>query len=92
LRGTVEAADPASAVDPATVESDLLDGIAKLGEFGAVPDRARAQATLGVWLTRQGRSVQATPHLQAARQTFSELRAAAWLRELDAAVPLTATG
>ena len=48
------------------------------------PDRARGQAALGVWLTDRGRIAEASPHLAAARQTFTELRASGWLRELDA--------
>jgi tetratricopeptide (TPR) repeat protein len=92
LRGTIEALDPASKADPAVIEQDLLDGITLLDSFGAVPDRARAQAALGVWLTRHGRAADAAPHLTAARETFTELRATAWLRELDSAVSLAAAG
>jgi class 3 adenylate cyclase/tetratricopeptide (TPR) repeat protein len=92
LRGTIEAVDPASAADPADIEKDLLDGIAALDAFGAVPDRARAQATLGVWLTRLGRSADAAPQLAAARATFADLRASAWLRDLDSALSLAAAG
>jgi tetratricopeptide (TPR) repeat protein len=92
LRGTIEALDPAAKADPAVIEQDLLDGITLLDSFGAVPDRARAQAALGVWLTRHGRAADAAPHLTAARETFTELRATAWLRELDSAVSLAAAG
>jgi class 3 adenylate cyclase/tetratricopeptide (TPR) repeat protein len=92
LRGTIEALDPASTADPAEIEKDLLDGIAALEDFGAKPDRARAQATLGIWLTRQGRSAEAAAHLNAARETFAELRATAWLRELDSAMSLAVAG
>ncbi|MDT4946138.1 MAG: hypothetical protein QOH14_2871 [Pseudonocardiales bacterium] len=92
LRGTIEALDPDSTTDPADVERDLLDGIAALAAFGAVPDQARTQATLGTWLTRQGRSADATAHLAAARATFTELRATAWLRELQTAISLAAAG
>jgi hypothetical protein len=86
LRGSVEADDPASTADPASVEADLRAGIEALDRFGAAPDRARAQATLGLWLRRQGRTAEAAALLSAARATFGELRAAAWLRELDAAL------
>ena len=92
LRGTIDALDPATTADPAAIEQDLLDGIARLDAFGAMPDRARAQATLGVWLTQHGRPEAAAPHLAAARETFAELRATAWLRDLDAAVTLSAVG
>jgi class 3 adenylate cyclase/tetratricopeptide (TPR) repeat protein len=92
LRGTIEALDPASTAAAADIEQDLLDGIAALDDFGATPDRARAQATLGVWLTRLGRSADAVPQLAAARATFTELGATAWLRDLDSALSLAAAG
>jgi len=92
LRGTIEAADRSSTAEPSRVESDLVHGIAALDEFGAIPDRARAQATLGRWLARQGRAVDADPYLKAARETFIDLRASAWLRELESAPPLHAVG
>jgi tetratricopeptide (TPR) repeat protein len=92
LRGSIEALDPESVADPAGIERDLRDAIAALAAFGAVPFRARAQATLGLWLTRHGRSAEAAPHLSAARETFTELRATAWLRDLDSALSLAATG
>ncbi|MFN2560784.1 MAG: AAA family ATPase, partial [Jatrophihabitans sp.] len=90
LRGSIEALDPESAAYPTDVEQDLRTGIAALDAFGAVPFRARAQATLGVWLTGQGRAAEATTHLFAARETFTDLRATAWLRDLDAALSLSA--
>jgi hypothetical protein len=92
LRATIEVADPASTADPSAIEADLLDAVRLLDGFGAVPDRARAQATLGVWLTRHGRGADAAPHLAAARETLTQLRASAWLRELDAALALAAAG
>ncbi len=92
LRATIEAEDPDSSADPAAIEADLLAGIDELQAFGAVPHRAQAQATLGIWLTRHGRSTEAAPHLTAARETFTDLRATAWLRELDSALTLAATG
>jgi hypothetical protein len=92
LRGTIEALDPDSAAEPADVERDLRDAIDALGAFGAVPFRARAHATLGIWLTRQGRAAEAAPLLTAARETFTELRATAWLRDLESALSLAAAG
>jgi hypothetical protein len=92
LRGTIEALDPDSKAEPDSIEKDLLDGIAALDDFGAMPDRARAQATLALWLTRQARSAEAAPHLAAARATFTELRATAWLRDLDSSLSLSAVG
>jgi hypothetical protein len=92
LRGSLEAADPNSAVDAAVIEKDLLDGIAGLDSLSLVPDRARAQAALGRWLAGQGRHAEAEPHLAAARQTFVELRANAWLRDLGGTASLSAVG
>jgi class 3 adenylate cyclase/tetratricopeptide (TPR) repeat protein len=92
LRGTIESLDPDSLAPADVIEQDLLEGIAALGDFGALPARAQAEASLGIWLTRQGRSSDAVPHLTAARATFTELRATAWLRDLDSALSLAATG
>ena len=92
LRGTIEAADPDSSTDPAVIEQELLDAIAALDRLGIVPDRARAQATLGRWLSGQGRRADAEAHLAAARQTFTELGAKAWLHELDSASRLSVAG
>jgi class 3 adenylate cyclase/tetratricopeptide (TPR) repeat protein len=83
LRGTVEALDPQSGVSPAAIESDLNAAVAALGDFGAVPDNARAQATLGRWLAAQGRLADAELHLVAARAMYERLGATAWLRELE---------
>jgi hypothetical protein len=92
LRASIEAVDPSSATDPAGIEADLLESIAALDRLGIVPDRARAQATLGRWLIRQGRSAEAEPHLAAARRTFTDLGANAWLRDLDDAPSLSVAG
>jgi class 3 adenylate cyclase len=92
LRATIEVADVASTADAAAVEADLLNAIAALDRLHIVPDRARAQATLGRWLVGQGRRAEAEPHLAAARQTFVELGANAWLRDLDGTPPLSAAG
>jgi hypothetical protein len=92
VRGTIEVLDPSSSADPETIEGHLLDAIAKLDAVGAMPDKARAQATLGTWLWRSGRSVDAAPQLDAARTAFTELQAAAWLKELDDALAKSAVG
>ena len=65
------------------VESTLHEAISELGEWGAIPFRARTQAELGAWLVDQGRAEEATPLLDAARTTFAELGASAWLTELE---------
>jgi class 3 adenylate cyclase/tetratricopeptide (TPR) repeat protein len=92
LQGTLEALDPNSAADPDAIEEHLLDAITRLDGVGAMPDRARAQAALGSWLWRSGRSVEAAPHLDAARAAFTELRAVVWLKELDEALVQSAAG
>jgi hypothetical protein len=92
IQGTIEVLDPGSAAEPDAIEQHLLDAIAELENVGAAPHRARAQATLGTWLWRSGRSADAAPHLDAARSTFTELRAVVWLKELDAALAQSAAG
>jgi hypothetical protein len=92
LRATIEAVDPASTADPAVIEADLLGSIAALDRLGIVPDRARAQATLGRWLESHGRRADGEPYLAAARQTYLELGANAWLRDLDGTTSLSAAG
>jgi len=79
LAAAVAAADPES--DPAVVESELTAAITVLDAWGAVPTRARAEATLGCWLRSHGRDDEAQPLLASARQTFTELEATAWLAE-----------
>ncbi|MFN2562894.1 MAG: adenylate/guanylate cyclase domain-containing protein [Jatrophihabitans sp.] len=94
LRGTLNSLDPrpADPADIADIETDLHTAISALDDVGAIPDRARTQAALGAWLTRRGRSADAAPHLATARDTFTDLRATAWLRDLDAALSLGAAG
>jgi class 3 adenylate cyclase len=92
LRATIEANDPTSTADPVDIERDLLEAITKLDDLGLAPDRAQAQATLGRWLVDRGRHGDAEPHLAAARQTFTDLRATAWLRDLDGAPRLSVAG
>jgi tetratricopeptide (TPR) repeat protein len=65
------------------VEADLRVGIEMLGEYGAVPDRALAQEDLGRWLLDQGRAREGSELLEAARSTYDELGAGAWLERVD---------
>jgi hypothetical protein len=92
LRATIDAADPDSTVGPEEIERDLLDAIAALDNLKLVPDGAQTRAVLGRWLTGQGRHAEAQLHLVAARDTFTDLRATAWLRELEGASALSAAG
>jgi hypothetical protein len=80
LKGLVGAALEA---DPAEVESDFRAGIAALDAYGAVPDRARGQESLGRWLVSQGRASDAEPLIEQARATYAELGAFGWLARVD---------
>ena len=66
-----------------SAEIEVRQGIAELEAYGAIPDRAIAQEHLARWLIEQGRSVDAAPLLEAARSTYAELGATAWLERLD---------
>jgi len=68
---------------PEVVESTLREAISEFGQWGATPYMARTQAELGAWLVDQGRAEEATPLLDAARTTFADLGASAWLEELE---------
>jgi tetratricopeptide (TPR) repeat protein len=72
---------------PEEVEADLRAGIEMLGKYGAVPDRALAQEDLGRWLAGQGRMTEAAEVIGAARATYTELGASAWLARLSSLVP-----
>ena len=79
LRATVALHDGG---DLAMIEADLLAGIAALESYGAAPFRAQAQEELGTWLVGQGRDPEAQPHLRAARATYAQLGATAWLERI----------
>lgn len=70
--------------DVEAAEAEVRQGIAGLEAYGAVPDRARAQEELGCWLVEHGRAPDAAPLLEAARATYAELGAPAWLARVDA--------
>jgi tetratricopeptide (TPR) repeat protein len=65
--------------ESASGEADLRAAIAALGEFGAVPDRARTEIALAEQLLHDGRVADAQPLLASARATFADLGATAWL-------------
>jgi class 3 adenylate cyclase len=83
LRGLVAAARGG---DPSDVETELRAGVTALERFGNVGQRARAEAELGRWLVGQGRADEAEQLLERARETFTEIGATGWLRQLDAVV------
>jgi class 3 adenylate cyclase len=89
MRGTLNALDPGSTASLEAIESDLRGGIDALGVAGVVPDRARAQAMLGTWLLQRGRNDEATPLLEAARDTYVSLGSQGWLDELSEAIAET---
>ncbi len=69
--------------EPESAEVEARQGIAGLETYGAIPDRALAQEELGRLLVVQGRALDAAPLLEAARTTYAELGATAWLERLD---------
>jgi hypothetical protein len=69
--------------DPELVEADLRAGIASLGAFGAVGERARTEEELARWLVGQGRGQEAAPLLDSARSTYRDIGATGWLARLD---------
>jgi hypothetical protein len=77
--------------DPVRVESDLRAGIDALAAFGAVGFTAKAREELGRWLLGQDRRADAEPLLDWARETYREIGAVGWLRELDRAVSGSST-
>jgi class 3 adenylate cyclase/tetratricopeptide (TPR) repeat protein len=74
--------------DPEVVERDLREGIAVLEKVGATVWRAHAQEDLGRWLLDEGRADEAEAQLDAARSTYRELGATAWLARVEAEVPV----
>ncbi len=73
---------------PESAEVEARHGIAGLETYGAIPDRARAQEELGRLLVQHGRAGDAAPLFEAARTTYAELGATAWLERLDALRPV----
>lgn len=55
-------------------------------DWGSPVYAARASAAYAVWLRADGRGEEAAPHLAAARSAYTELGAAGWLADLDAAL------
>ena len=72
----------ARGAEPAVIETALTEAVAALEAYGAVPDRALTEATLGRWLIEQGRPDDADRWLVSARATMTELGAHAWLSAL----------
>ena len=66
------------------VEASLREAMELFDRWGSPPMRARAEADLGSWLTRQGRQEEAEALIASARAHFAELDATALLEELDA--------
>ncbi len=81
LRATVSAA---TAPDDDGVEVQLQTAIAALIAIDYRPDLARTRVVLAGWLAAHGRDAEAAEQRTAARTTFTDLRAGAWLDALDA--------
>jgi hypothetical protein len=71
--------------DPPEVEEQLRLAVDHYDRWGSRVFGARAAADLGIWLVTQGRSDEGEPLLEAARSTFSDVGAAAWVAELEQA-------
>jgi class 3 adenylate cyclase len=67
------------------VEACFAEALRRYEAWGSTVHLARARATYGVWLTRRGRLAEAEPLVDAARATYAELGAVAWLTDLDGA-------
>jgi hypothetical protein len=87
LRATLATLDPGVRCRPDDLAGDLRQAIATLGEVGAIPHRARAQATLGAWLRDNDREAEGADLLAAARETFVALGATRWLEEMGEGMP-----
>ena len=70
--------------DEGAVEKLLRQAVDLYRQWGAPMFLALAQADLATWLVRQGRSEEAVPLLDAARERLAELRAVHLLERLDA--------
>lgn len=66
--------------------------IAGYDAWGSPVFEARARAAYGTWLSKHGRPDEAEPLLSAARATYAELGAVAWLAELEQALATHRTG
>jgi class 3 adenylate cyclase len=67
------------------VEGSFAEAMRQYEAWSSTVHLARARAAYGAWLTRRGRLTEAEPLLDAARATYAELGAVAWLAELEGA-------
>ncbi|HEX6149097.1 adenylate/guanylate cyclase domain-containing protein [Nocardioides sp.] len=72
--------------DPEQVEADFHTALADAQGWHSEPWVARANADLGVWLSRAGREEDAAGPLRAARETFERLGATRWSEQLEASL------
>jgi hypothetical protein len=73
LRATLAIREGGPGLDGDAVERDLREAIDLLEDYGAAPDRARAQEELGRWLTAAGRGEEGAALLATALATMTEL-------------------
>jgi len=71
--------------DPADVEGGLRLAVAEYDAWHSPVFVALARRELGLFLDREGRLEEAEVELDLTRATFTQLGAAAWLRDLDSA-------
>ena len=71
--------------DPADVEAELRVAVAEYEAWRSPVFVALGRRDLGLYLHRRGRLEEAEVELDLTRATFTQLGAAAWLRDLDSA-------
>jgi tetratricopeptide (TPR) repeat protein len=82
-RALLEAVDSARHGPDGETEEFFRQAIGCYDAWGSPVYAARGRAAYGAWLHKQGREEEAEPLLAAARATYAELGAVAWLAELD---------
>ncbi|TWP36921.1 adenylate/guanylate cyclase domain-containing protein [Leekyejoonella antrihumi] len=71
--------------DPAEIEKAFRDALTAYDAWHGVVEGARCRADFGGWLNAQGRSEEARPLLQSAREVYASIGATKWLADLEPA-------
>jgi hypothetical protein len=82
IRGAVAMADPSGDGSGIDIEDTLRSAMLSLRDLGAIPESAKAQATLAVWLLRQHREDESETEAKQVLATFDSLGALAWAKAL----------